>query len=575
MSFVSLFRHRVANHGDKTALVYLRYSGAATTEQHMSYRELDRNARRVAAWLQARAAVGDRTMLLYPPGPQFAAGFLGCLYAGVIAVPAPWPDTGGRGYARFRGLAHHTGARTVLTESRFAGAMPDWIDDGALPGDVAWGFTDTLPEELETGWAQPELSGSTAAFLLYGSGSTTTPKGAVVTHGNLLCNQRQIQLALGTSRDTSVLGWLPHYHEMGLVGQLLHPLYLGGTAYAMSPMAFLKRPYLWLRAISDHRCSVSLVPGFAFDLAVRRITDDQLSSLDLSSLSVLCNGSGPIDAKTLRAFTDRFRQAGLNEHAMASCYGLAEATFFVTGTGSRGPVTRTVSQEALERNALRDATPADSERVLVSSGTIRGTEVRIVDPDSRRVLPDGRIGEIWLRGDNIAAGYWDRPEDGRHTFGARTACGAGDFLRTGDLGAIDGGELYVTGRLDDVLIQDGRNIYPTDIEHVARRAHPALSTGASGAFAIGERSEQIVLVHEVEAAQLKQTTPAELIRLARQHVMSEVDVHLAQVVLVPPGIVSKTTSGKVERGLMRDRFLAGRLDSSRLAAAEAPAEVTL
>lgn len=559
LDFVTLFRNRVAENADKRALVFLRESGTGMTEESVTYRDLDSRARRVAIWLRENTEPGERAILLFPPGPEFVVGFLGCLYAGVIAVPAPLTASGGNGAARSRALAHDAQASVILTESSHAATIRDWLDHHVLPRRMRHAATDLLPAASPRAWFPVKLSWQTTAFLQYTSGSTDRPKGVVVTQGNLMSNQHLIRQALGTGRDISLVGWLPHFHDMGLIGQLLHPLYLGGTTHFMSPMTFLMRPHRWLWAVSRYRATVSVAPDFAFRLATDRVTDEQLAELDLSSLRVLCNGSEPVRHDSLKAFIERFRPAGLDERAILPCYGLAESTLFVTGTKSRGMVTRAVDAQALERNELKDADSAANSSVLVSCGTPSGVTVRIVDPLTRRPLPDGQVGEIWVRGGSVAAGYWNQPMESVQTFRATAADGDYPFLRTGDLGVLDGGELYVTGRLKELLIVNGRNLYPWDIERTAHLAHPALGRGRAAAFAIGERWDQVVLVHEVSAARLREASADELAALVRRKVRADLDVQLAHVVIVRSGAIAKTTSGKVQRRLMREKFLSGQL----------------
>lgn len=559
LDFVTLFRNRVAEHADKRALVFLRESGTSMTEESVTYRDLDSRARRVAIWLQENTAPGERAILLFPPGPEFVVGFLGCLYAGVIAVPAPLTAAGGNGAARSRALALDAQASVILTESSYAATIRDWIDHHILPGRMRHAATDLLPAVSPRSWRPVKLTTQTTAFLQYTSGSTDLPKGVVVTQGNLMSNQHLIQQSMGTGRDISLVGWLPHFHDMGLIGQLLHPLYLGGTTHFMSPMTFLMRPYRWLWAISRYRGTVSVAPNFAFGLTADRVTDEQLAELDLSSLRVLGNGSEPVRYDSLQAFTERFRPAGLDERSILPCYGLAESTLFVTGTKNRGIVTRTVDPQALEQHELKDADSSANSRVLVSCGIPSGVTIRIVDPRTRQPLPDGQVGEIWVRGGSVAAGYWNRPMESVETFRATATDGDYPFLRTGDLGVLDGGELYVIGRLKEMLIINGRNLYPWDIERTAHLAHPALGKGRAAAFAIGERYDQVVLVHEVNAARLREASADELAELVRRKVRAELDVHLAHVVMVRSGAIAKTTSGKVQRRLMREKFLTGQL----------------
>jgi acyl-CoA synthetase (AMP-forming)/AMP-acid ligase II len=548
--FVGHFRDRVSEHDEKDALIFLADASSGVTARSLSYRELDRRARRVAGWLAGQTKVGDRAILLFVPGPEFMVGFLGCLYAGVIAVPAPMPDSGGRGLSRLVGIAADAEVRVVLCENAVADAVAAWTQSNGL----AYAAVDALEEGIEDAWQMPDIDASTVAFLQYTSGSTSEPKGVIVTHANLMHNEEEIGRAVTTTSDEIVCGWLPQFHDMGLIGLLLHPIYIGGTSVFMSPLTFLKRPYLWLWAVTEYRATVSVGPNFAFELATRRITEEQLATLDLSSVRAVLNGSEPIQAKALADFAKRFAAAGLDENAMFPCYGLAETTLFVTGSRCKGVVTRTIDSEALANNELVDA---EDGRVLVSSGTIDRLEVRIVDPDTHKTLEPGQIGEIWVRGGSVAAGYWKQPEVTETTFHATTD-GETDFLRTGDLGALLDGELYVTGRVKDMLIVNGRNLYPHDIEHVARQAHPAMQAGVGAAFVTGDRG-RLVLVHEFKAAALGETSEAELLAAIRKDIRAEFDVHLSELVLVARGGVARTTSGKVRRGEMRDKFTTGEL----------------
>ncbi|HEY3751012.1 MAG TPA: fatty acyl-AMP ligase [Pseudonocardiaceae bacterium] len=556
--FLAIFRSHVAEFGDQPALVQLDFPGTDANGLAMTYRELDTAARRVAAWLVANSVPGERAVLLFPSGCQFVVGFLGCLYARTVAVPAPMLDTGGRGTIRLAGILADADAHVVLTDAEHHDAVSAWLTGEDTASAVACGATDLLA----AGTAEIDLpvlgEQDDIAFLQYTSGSTSEPKGVMVTHANIAHNQAEIHRALGTDRSSHSLGWLPHYHDMGLIGQFLGPLYLGSTCYFMSPMTFLKRPHLWLKAISDLRIPFSVAPNFAFELVTRRVTDEQLAGLDLSCLRSVLNGSEPVHADTLDAFVTRFASAGLAPHTPFPCYGMAEVTLFATGSRGGTVVSRRVDVAALERNELRPATEDATGTTLVSSGTAGEIDVRIVDPDTGMALPDERIGEIWLRGRSVAAGYWRQPELTSRTFRASTADGEAGFLRTGDLGVLSDGELYVTGRLKDVLVVNGRNLYPHDIERAVRREHPALAAGAGAVFALGERDDRLVLVHEVKKS-LADRTEDELVGLLRAAVRAEFDVHLTQVVFVPPGGIAKTTSGKVRRAAVRQAFLADRL----------------
>ncbi|HEX9336404.1 MAG TPA: AMP-binding protein, partial [Pseudonocardiaceae bacterium] len=332
--FLRIFRNHVARLGDRPALVQLDHPSAGG--RTVTYQELDLAARRVAAWLVANTARGDRAVLLFPPGCEFVVGFLACLYARTVAVPAPMLGANGRGMERLAGILADADAHVVLTEAAHYQEVSAWLYTAGGDHTPACAATDTLaaatgptgPTEL------PERTGDLAdiAFLQYTSGSTSEPKGVMVTHANIVHNQAEIHRALGTTSESNGLGWLPHYHDMGLIGQFLGPLYLGSTCYFMSPMTFLKRPHLWLKSINDLRIPFSVAPNFAFELVTRRVTDAQIAELDLSCLRGILNGSEPIRAETLDAFVRRFAPAGLSASALVPCYGMAEATLFVTGS---------------------------------------------------------------------------------------------------------------------------------------------------------------------------------------------------------------------------------------------------
>lgn len=559
--FLGIVRDRADALGGSPAAVFLADASEAPAEESLSYGELDARARQVASWLQDGHRPGERVLLIYPPGLDFLAGFFGCLYAGAIAVPAPLPDSG-RGLARLSGIVHDAGISVVLTIAEFAGAVRGWIESSELAGTVACAATDGgLPAGH---WRPPKVGPDTVAFLQYTSGSTSEPKGVVVTHGALVHNEKEIRVGLGSTGDLRGVGWLPHYHDMGLIGQLLHPVYVGGLLYFMSPLSFLRRPYGWLQAISRYRATDSVAPNFAYDLVTRRITDEQVAALDLSSWKVALNGSEPIQPATLEAFARRLAPAGFSPRTLFPCYGLAESTLLVTGSRrGRGLVTATVDAAALERHELVPAgpDPAGPTRQVVSSGTAVGMEVRVVDPRTRASLPSGRVGEIWVRGGSVAAGYWGRPELSAQTFDARTAEGESGFLRTGDVGALDAaGELFVTGRIKELMIVNGRNLYPQDIEHAVRPVHPALSTAA--AFTVGE-PERVVLVQEVRTTLLDGLELDDLAAMIRERIRAEFQLMVGHVRLVGAGTIPRTTSGKVQRGEVRQMFCDDALEPPR------------
>jgi acyl-CoA synthetase (AMP-forming)/AMP-acid ligase II len=365
-----------------------------------------------------------------------------------------------------------------------------------------------------------------------------------------------IQRALGPHRDTVACSWLPPYHDMGLIGMLFSPLFLGCTVLLLSPTDFLRRPHRWLELITEHRVTFTTAPNFAYDLCTRMVTDEQLARLDLSGLVQALNGAEPVQAATLRRFAERFAPAGFSPKVFKPCYGMAETTLFVSGTEEHSfPAVSVVDRAELERNRI---VPAGSGVELVGCGPVHDLEVLIVDPETRRALPDGQVGEVWVRGASLAAGYWRKPEETERTFRAATADGAAGFLRTGDLGARHAGELYVTGRIKDMLIIRGRNLYPHDIEREVGGLHEAFRGLHGSVCSVPAPHEEIVVMQEMRPRGGPVDLPT-LARTVRGELGERLGVRVSNLVLLRPGQVLRTTSGKVRRSAMRELFISGGL----------------
>ncbi|MEU4261450.1 fatty acyl-AMP ligase [Streptomyces sp. NPDC025273] len=543
---------------DREALILLAERDGLLRPETITYAELDRAARTLAGLLRRHVRPGDRVLIAPGSRALFVTGFLACLYAGAVAVPVAPP--GGRGHHddRIAGIVKDAAAACLITSVAEAaeasqllartghGDVVCLLADGPAPAGAA-------PEEDAQPYAaEPDEP----VYLQYTSGSTRDPRGVVVTHRSLLANQRAIRDALGTRPGIRMGGWLPLHHDMGLAGQLLHALWLGGTAVLLSPAAFVKRPANWLETVSRYGLTVSGAPDFAYELCVRRINDSQIAALDLSRWEVAVSGGEPVDAATLAAFAERFAPAGLRPGALAPCYGLAEATLLVSGTRTApAAASRTVDAAALEAGLLVPA-PAGTGRVLTHCGPPASADVRIVDPETCRELPDGRIGEIWVRGESIGPGYRGRPAETAASFGCRIEGGGSGYLRTGDLGALDDGLLYVTGRIKDMIIFAGRNLYPQDLERTVQQVSGLF--GAATAFAVPDSRERIVIVQELRARSRYDIDLAALAAAVQQRLGQEYEVN-AGVLLVRPGTVRRTTSGKVERAAMRRLFLRGEL----------------
>lgn len=538
--------------------------GELVEVERLGFAQLDARARTVGAWLAARTPPGERVMLMYPAGLEFLAVFLGCLYSGRIAVPAPLPDTDRRALHRAENILRDAGIRLVLTDTPHRPALSSWLtglDTAPRPESVA---TDALEPRGPDTWSPLAQDLSATAYIQYTSGSTSEPRGVVITHRNLLHNLLSIrdkvlpaEVLDEMRHDPSQAGagWLPHYHDMGLVGMLLAPLANYGNLVFSSPVSFIAHPLLWLQMISRYRAFYTFAPNFGYDWLLRCLKNSRLADLDpdlnLDCLRFALTGAEPVRPDVLDAVARRFAPIGFRPDIWAPSYGLAEATLMVTGTpcGS-GPTVRRFDRAALESGR---ALPAPDGADLVGCGRSAGADVRIVDPTTARLLDDGRVGEIWVGGDSVATGYLGDPQATAEHFGATTADGEGPFLRTGDLGFLLDGELYVTGRAKDLIIVNGRNVHPQDIERVSETTDPA--TGPCAAFALPDPSgtERVVLVQEVRPLHLNGRTPATLADLIKKRLAQELRL-AAHVVIVGPMSVPRTTSGKVQRARARDEL---------------------
>jgi acyl-CoA synthetase (AMP-forming)/AMP-acid ligase II len=553
-SMVDLLRRRIAEQPDERAYVFLSEKG--DEEAELTFAELARRAGMVAAYLARRLQKGDRALLTFPPGLDFIVAFFGCLVAGVIAVPMMPPRrTSARDSSE--NIVADCGPRIALTSSGLAANRADVLARLRDAG-VEWIAVDTLYRAADAGEAPASApTPADVAFLQYTSGSTSAPKGVIVTHSNLLANLEMIRVTFGNTRQSTCVVWIPFYHDMGLILHVLESLYLGALCVVLSPTSFIQRPLTWLRAIGRYRAEVSSAPNFAYDLCVSRFRPEQIEGVDLSCWKVAVNAAEPVRAATIAQFTAKFAPYGFDPHTMYPAYGMAEATLQISG-GRRGGgvVTRTVSREALRAGMIVAPKSSEDAQVLVGCGRrVMGEEMAVVDPDSRRRLPADTIGEIWLQGAHVAAGYWRNPAATAEVFAATIAGeGSAAWLRTGDLGFLDeAGEVYLTGRIKDVIIIYGNNHYPQDIEATMQSAHPALRRNGGAAFShVDHRGvEKLVVVQEVERAQRHQISADEIEKRIREAISNEHDIAAHEIVLVRPGSIPKTTSGKIQRSLTR------------------------
>ena len=541
---------------------------------HLTYAELDCQARSIGALLQQYRARGERVLLLYPPGLEFIAAFCGCLYAGAIAIPAPPPDAARlkRSLPRLQAIINDAQATLVLTTSHILATVKDLrfsskdATETQAPEfqTMHWLATDQVPNELAAEWQEPILSSDTLAYLQYTSGSTSTPKGVMVSHGNLMHQSAYISRAWGYTSDSIAATWMPYFHDYGLIDGLIQPLYQGIPCFVMSPLTFIKRPIRWLQAISRYKVTHSQGPNFAYEHCVRRTTPEQYSNLDLSSWRTASNGAEPIRKETLERFVAAFEPFGFSASAFYPAYGLAEATLLVsTKPKTDMPVICTVSTAALSQNQIIEATDRQQGvQTLVGCGHPVG-DIRVVIADPETLLPcaPDQVGEIWVSDPSVALGYWNNPEETERTFQAYLAnTGEGPFLRTGDLGFFKNGELFVTGRLKDLIIIRGRNYYPQDIELTVEQSHMALQPSCGAAFSVDVAGiERLVVVQEVER-HYRNLDVEQVVGAIREAVAEQHELEVYAVLLLKTGSIPKTSSGKIQRHGCRTSFLDGRLE---------------
>ncbi|CAG4908686.1 fatty acyl-AMP ligase [Paraburkholderia saeva] len=563
-SLVDIARGHAHDNPAGRPFTYIDYSASQPFDMSITYRQFDQRARQIAALLQAGGKPGERVLLLYPAGLDYLCALFGCLYAGMIGVPA-YPPLNPRLRDRLAAVAQDCGARAALTTT----ATLDELRDEAGPlARLRWFATDTDLDVtgLETAWRDPRAHREQIAILQYTSGSTGTPKGVRLTHGNLLNNVYLIALHMQFRPDDHNLSWLPPYHDMGLIGALLAPFCAGVPVTFMAPAAFLRRPERWLAELSGRRCTLSGAPNFAYELCVDKIAAETLDSLslDLSSWELAYSGAEPVRADSLNRFVERFAPWGFRRRAFYPCYGMAETTLFVTGKRrDESPRTLSVDSVAFAKAgqgvAFANIAPEAMTRELVSCGQpATDLDVRIVDPDTETERADGCVGEIWVAGPSVAAGYWEHPSATAAAFGAQIRDGAGRYLRTGDLGFMHEGELYVSGRLKDLIIIRGVNHYPHDIERTVDHCHEAIRPGCGIAFCVPVSNEDhVVFVQEINRRDVARAD--EISACIRDAIYRHHGIQPYAIVLIANASIPKTTSGKLSRRPCREQFLEGRL----------------
>jgi acyl-CoA synthetase (AMP-forming)/AMP-acid ligase II len=545
LTLVDRLEHHAMAQPGRNGFTYLENGERETGSRSFSH--LDARARVIASWLTRNGYAGKHVLLLLRDGLEFIDALMGCLYAGVVPVPAVVPRPN-------RSLST---LLAIATDAEAAGAITKRDDEAYLKPAMAeslphmsWLCLDEVDGNADE-WSGRKIEPDDLALLQYTSGSTGTPKGVMVTHANVMHNLAAVQHSMRLSQESLFVGWLPLFHDMGLIGNMMQPLYLGIPCVLMPAVAFLQKPVRWVNAISTYRATVSGAPNFAFDLTVDKTSLEQRAGLDLRSWEVAFNGSEPVRAETIERFATAFAPAGFRRTSFYPCYGMAESTLFITGVsqGTEPTIFPFDSSASAAGDDQRDQN-ANAGKKLVGCGyPAPGTQIAVVDPESRVTLPDGIVGEIWVGGGSVGAGYYKKPLQTKEMFQAHTAdTGEGPFLRTGDLGFMRGGQVFITGRIKDIIIVRGRNHYPQDLEVTAECSNPMLAKGAGAAVGLeDDRQTTIAIIHELTREGWRRADRGAVTGDIREAIAAKHGLHVSRVVLIKPGSLPRTTSGKVRR----------------------------
>jgi acyl-CoA synthetase (AMP-forming)/AMP-acid ligase II len=562
-TLIDVLQQRAKRQSNTQAYIFLE-NGNIESET-LTYQQLDLEARSIAAQLQSTINPGERALLLYSPGLKFVTAFFACLYAGIIPIPACLPSR--RNFIKLKAIVVDAKPRVILTAKSELTKIQSLQAENLEFALTQLICTDSIDANWISKWQKPLINKNTLALLQYTSGSTGTPKGVMITHGNLMCNSGLIQKYFEHTPDSRGVMWLPTYHDMGLLGGVIQPVYVGFPVILMSPISFLQRPFRWLQAISHYKATTSGGPNFAYDLAYSKITSEQKASLDLSSWDLAFTGAEAVKAHTLKRFTSAFEPCGFRKKAFYPCYGMAEATLMVSGgIKSLPPVVNLFDKKALEQSRLAKLSKSREEKgnkELVSNGrNLSEQKIVIVNPETLHQCQDDEVGEIWVLGSSIAQGYWNKQDKTEETFHAYVAnTGEGPFLRTGDIGFFKKDELFIAGRLKDLIIIRGKNYYPQDIESTVEKSHQALCPSCGAAFTVEiNGSEKLVVIQEVERSYLKNLNVEEVLDSIQQSVVVHHGLHIFATILIKPASIPKTTSGKVQRYLCRSLFLSKNLN---------------
>ncbi|MEH2360894.1 beta-ketoacyl synthase N-terminal-like domain-containing protein [Nostoc sp.] len=562
-TFIDILHDRALHQPDQKAFTFLQ--DGETESDNLTYKQLEERAQAIAIQLQSQIPVGSRGLLVYPPGLEFIAAFFGCLYAQVVAVPV-YPPRHHQKISRLQVILNDAQAKVILTTKELLINIKNHFAEHNL---ALAGFncitTDNIVSNQIVTLHRSGINSETIAFLQYTSGSTGMPKGVMVSHRNLLHNSEYIKQAFELTQDSVSVTWLPSFHDMGLIDGIIQPLYTGFLGVLMPPTAFVQQPIRWLRAISHYKANHSGGPNFGYELCVKHTTPEQRQNLDLSRWCSGYSGAEPVRKETLERFADTFRPYGFRSSFFYPCYGMAESTLMISGgTVKNEPIYCTVQADALEQNrVVKTSFDKQNTRHLVGCGSSwLDTKIVIADPKLLIRCPSDRVGEIWVSGSSVTQGYWNRPEQTQQTFQAYLAdTGEGLFLRTGDLGFLLDGEIFITGRLKDLIIILGRNHYPQDIEQTVEQCHIALRLNNGAAFSVDVNGEEkLVIAQEIERTYLRKLNASEVIEAIRQAVAQQHDIEIYAVLLLKTASLPKTSSGKLQRSACRTEFLSGSLD---------------
>ena len=562
-TLIELLQSKAIEMPNRSAYTFLIDGKKAS--QPLTYAQLDRQARAIASLLQQDRAKGERALLLYPQGLEVVAAFCGSLYAGVIAIPVPPPESGRlkRTLPRLRAIVKDANATIALTTGKILALIETVKAEFPELDRIRWIDTETIDLNKAEEWQDPQIDKHQLAYLQYTSGSTSTPKGVMLSHYNLMHHAGYLQKACGYDAESISLTWMPYFHDYGVVEGTILPLYNGTHCYLMSPFSFIKRPVQWLRNITKLKATHSQAPNFAYDLCVRKTKAKDIPELDLSSWQAAGNAAEPINPKVMAQFAATFAPVGFSWNSFAPAYGLAENTLLVSNKPKQTePVFCHVDTDAIEQNRVVTADPERTGvRTIVSCGRlVEATRVAIVDPENLTECQSDRVGEIWVKDPSVADGYWQREEATETTFRAYLKdTEVGPFLRTGDLGFLRDGELYITGRIKDLIIIRGANHYPQDLEWTVQQLNSALRPDYGAVFSINtDGEERLVIVQEIER-RTGNIDSDRLIADIRQEIAEQHEIQTHAIVLAKPGNILKTASGKIQRRACRNSFLSGGL----------------